>query len=252
MLLFAGTALVVFAVSLYIAWSVRSSEARRSIAVAGDGDGSAVPHEHEDDGLPAGAAPTEARGRPASGALPSARPPRPPGASASPGSSDDDPRHGKPAWVPTIDPPADMYDNTSPKFPIPEGGFDKWTGREGTHPRELEMYVRAEGTDLELGLELRRLHWLTSLSRNFNLLMELRGGQPPGTAMEIELSELGAATWTKGDQAYEDVRAKRRTSEEVRRYLRQLQDEYRAAYSSKAGITLEQMDRFFAPGVELP
>ncbi len=255
MALFVGTALVVFAVSLYIAWSVRSSEARRSMASVGDGAGSATQHDHVDhehDGVAAGAAPTEPARAPSAGRPGVGPPARPPGASASPASLDDDPRHGKPAWVPTIDPPADMYDNTSPKFPIPEGGFDKWTGREGTHPRELEMYVRAEGTDLELGLELRRLHWLTSLSRNFNLLMELRGGQPPGTALEIELSELGATTWTKGDQAYEDVRAKRRGSEEVRRYLRQLQDEYRATYTSKAGITLEQMDRFFAPGVELP
>ncbi len=252
--LFAGTALVVFAVSLYIAWSVRSSEARRSIAAAGagDDDGRAAAHQHDHDGVATGGAAGEATRPPSAGRPGVGVPARPPGASASPASIEDDPRHGKPAWVPTIDPPADMYDNTTPKFAIPEGGFDKWTGREGTHPKELEMYVRAEGTDLELGLELRRLHWLTSLSRNFNLLMELRGGQPPGTAMEIELSELGAATWTKGDQAYEDVRAKKRSSEEVRRYLRQLQDEYRAAYTSKAGITLEQMDRFFAPGVELP
>jgi len=248
--LFAAIALVVFAVSLYVAWSVRSSEARRSVATA-EADDEPHARAHDHDGVAPGASPASAARAPGLGRPGAGTSPRPPVASA-PVSIDDDPRHGKPAWVPTADPPADMYDNTTPKVAIPPGGFDKWTGREGSHPKELEMYARAEGSDLSVGLELRRLHWLTTLSRNFNLLMELRGGNPPGTALEIELSELGASTWAKGDAIYDESRTGKRAADEARLAIRKLQEDYRTTYTSKAGITLEQMDRFFAPGTELP
>jgi hypothetical protein len=164
------------------------------------------------------------------------------------------PEARKPDWVPIVEPkPEDTYDN-SPETLIrpPAGGFDAWTGLEGTHPNQLNIYVRSEGTTLELGKELRRLYWETTLTQDFNLLMDIRGGTPLPLAEAQELSRIAGETFAKGEEHYEAVRAGRLGNAEAIALIRQLEVQYRDTYMARAGITREQFDRFFEEGRWLP
>ncbi len=152
-----------------------------------------------------------------------------------------DPQRASPPGPQATAPAADPEQ----RFPIPDGGFAAWTGREGLAPGEIEDLAKASGVRVELALEERRSAQLAERTSDNVVLGELLGSEPTGYMLatigtQAKLLREAAAAVQSGyrDGKLDDVTALRQ--------LRAAQDTYRAAYLRVTGLTDPQFERFFA------
>jgi hypothetical protein len=137
------------------------------------------------------------------------------------------------------------------RYPIPDGGFARWTGREGTWPGELEEFARTAGLPLDVALEQRRSTLLAERTADAEYLGELLGA-PPTAEMRAAIDAHASALHEATARIQVDAREGRLAGADAIRETRAAEEAYRRGYLEATGLSEQQFERFFAPDRPLP
>ena len=139
----------------------------------------------------------------------------------------------------------------STRVPIPEGGFARWTGREGSGPGELEQFADDAGLRMSVALEQRRITLLMARTADVAALTDVLGAPPSGAVLAAiarharvlhdTISEVQLQA-RKGALAEDDAIGQTRAAG----------DDYRLAVMRETGLSATAFDRLFSTDRPLP
>ncbi len=134
----------------------------------------------------------------------------------------------------------------SKRYPIPTGGFNAWTGREGWWPGQMEAFAAEAKVNMAVAYEQRRTTLLEERTIDRKAMAEILGKEPTpemNAAIEKQLRQM------QDDSANIQVNARegRLSDDAAVKQSRAIQDAYRRAYLEATGITEQQFDQFFSP-----
>lgn len=137
------------------------------------------------------------------------------------------------------------------RFPIPEGGFARWTGREGTWPGDIEQYATTAGLSLDVALEQRRSTLLKERTTDTAFLGELLG-EPPSGEMLAAIRKHGSVLHDATANLQVQTREGTLGADASVQQTRAAEEAYRRGYLEATGLSEQQFNRFFAPDRPLP
>lgn len=154
------------------------------------------------------------------------------------------PSGGYTKFVAPVGAPPNRFDGN--RAPIPEGGFARWTGREGTAPGEMEEYATVAGLRLDVALEQRRSTVLAERTADPKLLAEILGA-PPSAEVAAAIQKHASVLHDATANIQVDAREGSLSAEDAIRETRAAEDVYRRGFQTATGLTDQAFDRFFAP-----
>jgi hypothetical protein len=129
----------------------------------------------------------------------------------------------------------------------PMGGFDKWTGDEFYRPDEIKEAARARGVSLALFRESKRAFWLTQLTLEWSVLVEMGVGD--SREVRATLAKLSTTTHDEVERLLTAASKNEVSEADARARMRRLEDDYRKQYCQSTGMAPEAFERFFEPSL---